>query len=584
MTELQRSVLAISSLLVLLLGALVLITTGDVAEKAPVVQSKLAFKSSFAYEKAVALATQFPERGMGTEGGVEAAQWIQAQMKKLRLRTEMQPFSAWIAGKRVNGQNVVGTHEGVHDGAIILIAHYDIPYHVREGAMDNASGVGVLLELARAFAREEQKKTLVFVASDGEEWGMLGARHFVDAYPNPREILAVVSLDYVRVENPEKIYVRGEGQFRGYAPLWLWMLTEDCISAVGGTPHSPTPLMRYVTHAVNISSTDQGPFLREGIPGINLGGNKSDSPLARRIYHTPLDISENLKPELFDVYGRAAEQLVRSLDAIDSPMNNDSYYLRTGERHYIGRGGLLALQAMLFVPLFLATSFEYYNLRKREKFLKQVLAELVNIVLFLIPWLAGLLCLYLLVRTNIIPRYELYPATPLDPFLSDVRWSAMAILAAVIAVSWAAIILLRRRASLWVSPDFSASKAVCLDFLLTISVIALLLNGFAASLFLGPAALMWGWLENDARRWRRALNVVFGLAGAAPLLMLALMFSKQLALGVYVIWYLVLGAGYQFFSAPAVLLALGTTTVGVRLLQKSLMPPARKSEPEMETE
>ncbi len=366
--------------------------------------------------------------------------------------------------------------------------------------------------------------------------------------------------------------------------MWLWMLAEDCIAKVGGTPESPSPVMRYVSRAVNISSTDQGPFLSRGIPGINLGGNKSDSPLARRIYHTPLDVSENLKPELFEIYGRAAEQLVRSVDAMDYPMNSDSYYLRVGERNYIGRGGLLALQAMLFIPLFLATSFEYYNLRKRERLLNQVLAELANMVLFLLPWLAGLLSLYMLVRANVIPRYELYPATPLDPFLSDVRWSALAVVAAVIAVVWTAVTLLRRKWSLWGKPDFSASRALCLDFLLTISVIALLLDGFAASLFLGPAALMWVWIEQDSRLWRRALNFVFALAGAAPLLMLVFMFSKQLTLGIYVMWYLVLGTAYKSFSVPTVLTTVGAATVVGRLLQKSLTPPQPGPEPETETE
>jgi hypothetical protein len=563
MTELQRSILAISIALAILLATLIVRSTGSQAEKVRVIEAKLLFDPSSACEEARRLATRYPRRAMGTDDGRAAAQWIESEMKRFGLRTQQQEFSAWVAGYRMEGQNVVGTHDGVREGAIVIIAHYDIPFHVHEGAMDDASGVGVLLELARVLSQEEQEKTLVFIASDGEEWGMLGARHFVKEYPDPKRIRAVISLDNVALEEPKKMRLLGEGQFRGYAPLWLWLLAEDCVSRVGGEPRLPTLLTQYLSHAVNISSTDQGPFLREGVPGIDLGAGSSNSPLARKVYHTPLDTSENLKPELFDIYGRAAELMVRSLDALDYSMDNNPDYLRTGRRMYVGRLGLLTFQIVFFLPLLLATGFQYYNLRTRKKFLGDVFAELGNIGLFMLPWLSALAVLYALVRTNFIPRYELYPATPLDPFLYHPRWGAIGIVAAAFVATWVAVTFIRRALSLWGRPDFNGSKAVCLDTLATLSVVALILNGFAAGLFLAPAALLWVWVEQGPRLARRALNVALVVAGTAPLVLLTVMLSKRLMLGPYVFWYLLLAAGYRFFSPFAVLIAAGGVTVGV---------------------
>jgi len=363
----------------------------------------------------------------------------------------------------------------------------------------------------------------------------------------------------------------------------LWLLSEDCISKVGGTPKTPLPLMQYAMQAVDISSTDQGPFGRAGVPAINLGGGKARSPLAKKVYHTVLDTSENLKPALFEVYGKAVESMVRSLDAVNYSTDNDPYYLRMGRQTYIGRSGLFALQVFLFLPLLLAAGFQYFNLLARKKFIRDVVAEFCNIALFMLPWVVALMALYHLVMRNRIPRYELYPATPLDPLLINPEWAAVAIIASAFVVMWLMVCFLRFTGAKFLRrPDFATSKAACLDALLTLSVVALLFNGFAASLFLAPAALLWGWIEQGKRPLRLVSNLVLALAAALPLAFLIIMFSKNLTLGPYVFWYLLLGAGYKFFSPVAVLIAAAAATLGVRLLQLSFTEITVPLEPEAE--
>ena len=98
--------------------------------------------------------------------------------------------------RRFVSRNVVAKIEGsdptLRKELVIHVAHWD---HLgrdpsREGnpvfpgALDNASGVAALLEIARAYAhlREPPRRSVLFLATTGEEQGLLGAKHYV-AHP-----------------------------------------------------------------------------------------------------------------------------------------------------------------------------------------------------------------------------------------------------------------------------------------------------------------------------------------------------------------------------------------------------------------
>lgn len=90
------------------------------------------------------------------------------------------------------------------DSFIVLCAHYDhlgmLGNLLFPGANDNASGVALLLDLARHFTQDESKLryTLVFIAFGAEELGLRGSRYFV---MNPlfdiKKIAMVLNLDMV---------------------------------------------------------------------------------------------------------------------------------------------------------------------------------------------------------------------------------------------------------------------------------------------------------------------------------------------------------------------------------------------------
>jgi len=88
--------------------------------------------------------------------------------------------------KNYKTQNLVGYVEGENtDSLIVLVAHYDHLGMMGEGAIfnganDNASGVAMLLSMAKYYAVHKPKYTTAFIAFGAEELGILGAKYFTE--------------------------------------------------------------------------------------------------------------------------------------------------------------------------------------------------------------------------------------------------------------------------------------------------------------------------------------------------------------------------------------------------------------------
>lgn len=129
---------------------------------------------------------------------------------------------------------------------ILIGAHYDaVPG--TPGADDNASGVAVLLELARTFATEPPKYPLRLVAFDLEEYGLLGsadyAAHLRQQQQPLRLMISLEMLGYCN-SNP--------GSQRYPAPLERFYPNRaDFIALIGNLPTIPDliQLSRNIRHA-----------------------------------------------------------------------------------------------------------------------------------------------------------------------------------------------------------------------------------------------------------------------------------------------------------------------------------------------
>jgi hypothetical protein len=168
-------------------------------------------------------APQFEGRRSGTDGNVKARAAIASQLRAIGITPLGEEPDSFVRTFQLTerntapdtttplttenrGGNVVGLCRGTGaaDGpAMVLSAHYD-HLGVRGGTMypgadDNASGVAVLLALARRCRLHPWAHDAVFAFFDGEERGLQGARAFLAAPPIPRSPNSLnLNLDRVR--------------------------------------------------------------------------------------------------------------------------------------------------------------------------------------------------------------------------------------------------------------------------------------------------------------------------------------------------------------------------------------------------
>ena len=100
---------------------------------------------------------------------------------------------------------IPGRDPALKHEVVVLMAHLDhlgmragmAGDNIYNGALDNAAGVAVMLEVARAFASgPPPRRSLLFVANTGEEKGLLGAEALANDPPVPiADIVSVVDLD-----------------------------------------------------------------------------------------------------------------------------------------------------------------------------------------------------------------------------------------------------------------------------------------------------------------------------------------------------------------------------------------------------
>jgi hypothetical protein len=121
------------------------------------------------------------------------------------LSTTLDPFT-YSGGTYYN---VVATKPGTvtPNNIYIVGAHYDSVSN--PGANDNASGMSAVLEAARVLSQYQFQSTLVFIAFDREEQGMIGSTAYASAHRNDN-ILGMLSIDMIAYRdpiNPNKAYV-----------------------------------------------------------------------------------------------------------------------------------------------------------------------------------------------------------------------------------------------------------------------------------------------------------------------------------------------------------------------------------------
>ena len=281
-------------------------------------------------------------RGLGSPGLEEAAEHIAAELEAIGLAPAGDPddgyfqsFSARTGDpqRELTLRNVVGMIRGADperaEEAVVVGAHYDHlgrgwpdvragnAGSIHPGADDNASGVAVLLELARVLAAgPAPARSLIFAAFTGEEAGRLGSRHYVEAAAGQGEIpepFGMINLDSVGRLGDGPLYVLGAGSAREWPHIFrgAGYVTGVAVEAVS------EPL----------DASDQVSFIQAGVPAVQLFTG------AHEDYHRPTDTADRVD----------AEGLVRvaavAREAIDYLAGADGRLTPTGTRPAAGARG-----------------------------------------------------------------------------------------------------------------------------------------------------------------------------------------------------------------------------------------------------
>jgi len=226
------------------------------------------------------------------------------------LKKDMDPKTIKTVDIRVNAkfikkyetQNVIGYIRGnvEPDSMIVMTAHYDhLGMMGRKvyfpGANDNASGVAMVLNMAKHYAQARPKYTMVFVTLTGEEYGLLGSKAFVANPPvDLKKIKFLVNFDMAGTGDDGITVVNGS----------IFKKQFDTIKSINDKYHL-VPAVKVRGEACN---SDHCPFYQQGVPSFfiyTMGGISA--------YHDIYDRFETLP---FTVFADYCNLMIRFFDTL----------------------------------------------------------------------------------------------------------------------------------------------------------------------------------------------------------------------------------------------------------------------------
>lgn len=242
----------------------------------------------------VKLARDIGVRVRGTAGERKAARYIAAQFRSYGYSVNVQKYE--VDG--LTSRNVVAWWPGARRYPVVIGGHMDTVAE-SPGANDNASGVAVVLEIARLFAGTPKAGLVRFVAFGSEEYGANGRHHigsevFVERLKKEgrRKLAGMLSVDMIADGRPLIVATAGIGPPK----------------IANSFAHIASARDIGVERKTMCDCSDNGPFERAGITAALLYSGPEPN------YHDDSDKVKNLKPDDVVRTGRAVRYFVKQLD------------------------------------------------------------------------------------------------------------------------------------------------------------------------------------------------------------------------------------------------------------------------------
>ncbi len=247
----------------------------------------------------------FAGRGSYQRGSALASQFLVDEFEALGFKVVRQKVRGRYA------ENIIAVKAG-DDQAVMVSAHHD-HLGVRQGkiyrgADDNASGVAVLLAIARSRAKKDYKHTVLFVSFGAEEDGLVGSGVYInDPYWPLKATKAMINFDMVG----RNFYEAGANQEASVAvvglegsPEAMTLATTAALSVGLNMIAVPARLLElFGLH----DRTDDWWFRRQGIPSVHF------STGLHQDYHQVSDTVERIQPKQLS---RISSMAARLLDGL----------------------------------------------------------------------------------------------------------------------------------------------------------------------------------------------------------------------------------------------------------------------------
>lgn len=229
--------------------------------------------------------------------------YIISELRKLGWTPKLEKFA--------NGVNIFTERQGTDktSGAILVAAHYDT-VALSPGADDNASGIAVILEIARVLGSYPTPRTLQLAFFDQEEEGLLGSTAFVSQRKRLQNIRGAIVMDMVGYA----CYTAGCQQYPTGLPVTPPSNQGDFLVVIGDTEHlpllnafqksQPDNLPKVLTLPIPLKGlltpdtlrSDHAPFWYQGVGAVLVTDTAN---LRTPHYHQPSDVPANIERSFF---------------------------------------------------------------------------------------------------------------------------------------------------------------------------------------------------------------------------------------------------------------------------------------------
>jgi len=264
-------------------------------------------------------------RGTGTEGEKKAATYIAKRFKDIfveakgtngfyqdfnfKPKTDPHKDVEFTTNQdgTITGRNVIGYIDNKAENTIVIGAHYDhLGYGgdgslfrdsiaaIHNGADDNASGIAVMLHLAKRLMKGNVNNNYLFMAFSGEEMGLLGSNYFTK---NPtidiKKINYMINMDMVgRLKADSSLAVYGTGT----SPMFKQVLKA----------HNNN--FKLVQKESGVGPSDHTSFYNVGIPVLHFFTGQHED------YHKPSDDHEKLNYKGMETISNYIFNVISDLD------------------------------------------------------------------------------------------------------------------------------------------------------------------------------------------------------------------------------------------------------------------------------